>query len=84
MEDLFEYAIKPIFRVIWYFTYEIFFSTICYFIGWPVCKLLTWGRYPEQGAPIYFEYRDDQSGWPCSLVGLFVIIAFLYLGGKWV
>lgn len=78
MEDLFDDAIKPIFRVIWYLIYEIFFSTICYCIGWPVCKVLTLGRYPEKGAPVYFEHRDDQTGWPCSLVGLCVVIAVSY------
>ena len=58
------------FRLIWGVVFEIFFLTVCYWIGWPVCKIITLGRYPATGSRAFYEHSSNEEGWLCSLVGL--------------
>lgn len=67
-----------IFRVFWYFISDIVFMTVCYWVGWPVCKILTLGRYPPKGQVSYCEHSDSEDGWLCSVVGLLVILILAY------
>ena len=67
-------------RVMWWILSELFFGTVCYFIGWPVCKLLTLGRYPSSSDTIFVEYSRYQEGWPCAIVGLVTLLGLVTLG----
>lgn len=86
MDTLLEEIAKGFFRGIGYILAEIFFGTICYWVGWPICKLLTLGRYPSSNDIVYLD--DSGSGgrknnfW-CAAVGLLVIVlAGMYLLGQ--
>ncbi|OAL59928.1 hypothetical protein A6R74_01270 [Halomonas sp. ALS9] len=84
MDGFFEEIGKGFFRVIGYILAEIFFRTICYWVGWPICKLVTFGKYPSVTKVVYLEqhrHRDD--GVWCSVVGLITLIVLgLYLLGQ--
>tara|TARA_R110002074_G_scaffold40995_1_gene109173 strand:+ start:605 stop:865 length:261 start_codon:yes stop_codon:yes gene_type:complete len=84
MDDLLEYIGKGFFRGIGYILAEIFFGTICYWVGWPICKILTLGKYPSSSQTVYFEeYGTRNKGFWCSSVGLLVIIIVgLYFMGQ--
>lgn len=81
MEDILEAITKGFFRAIGYILAEIFYRTICYWIGWPVCKILTFGIYPKSKQVVYFEDDRPSTFW-CSAVGLIILIAaLLYFAG---
>ncbi|WP_143186913.1 hypothetical protein [Microbulbifer donghaiensis] len=78
MDDLIGEIGKGFFRGIGYFLAEIFFGTICYWVGWPICKLVTLGKYPSSKQAVYLEdYSGNNQGFLCSAVGL----AALVVGG---
>ena len=66
-----------ILRFFWYVISDIIFMTFCYWIGWPVCKVLSLGRYPPKRQAAY-EHSNSEEGWLCSLVGFLVILALAY------
>ena len=84
MDDLAEEVGKGFLRGIGYILAEIFFGTICYWVGWPICKLVTLGRYPSSAEVVYLEdYRARNTGFWCSVVGLLALIfSALYLVEK--
>jgi hypothetical protein len=84
MDDLISELGKGFFRVIGYILAEIFFGTICYWVGWPICKIATFGKYPSSNDVVYFEeYGKKNNGIWCGLVGLItIIIAGLYFMGQ--
>ncbi len=52
MEDLLEFMIRPVYwlaRVLLWFTWEFAVQTVGWHVGWVVCRLLTLGRWPEEG-----------------------------------
>ena len=83
MDDLIGEIIKGFFRAIGYILAELFFGTICYWTGWPICKLVTFGKYPSSTQVVYLEsYERSNQGFWCSSVGLIVLIVCgLYAGG---
>ena len=83
MEDLLGELGKGFIRGIGYILAEIFFGTICYWIGWPIFKLVTFGKYPSSHQIVYLEdFSDRNNGFWCSAVGLIAIIVIvLYLAG---
>ncbi|TRX56831.1 hypothetical protein [Thalassomonas sp. M1454] len=73
MEDVFEGIGKGIGRAIGYILVDVLFNTVCYYIGWPICKLLTFGKYPQ---PVNYDYLHtlNRQGLWCSFVGFVVVI----------
>lgn len=74
---------RGLLRGIGYLLAEIFFGTVCYWIGWPICKLVTLGSYPSSSQIVYLDdYNGNrQNGFWCSAVGLvLLIIVGLYVG----
>ena len=67
-------------RFIWWMIWEMFFGTLCYFIGWPVCKVVTLGRYPPSQSSVDKEYSRDKEGLPCTLVGFVTLITIIVFG----
>ncbi len=76
MDDLVGEIGKGFFRGIGYILSEIFFCTICYWVGWPACKIATLGKYPASKQAVYFEPHGRRTSefW-CSVVGLLSIIS---------
>jgi hypothetical protein len=52
---------------------EPVFRAICFPIGWPFIKLMTWGRYPTKGA--WFAQRQE-SDWTAG-IGLTVLAVIM-------
>jgi hypothetical protein len=85
MDDLIGEIGKGFFRGIGYILAEIFFGTICYWIGWPICKVITLGKYPSSNDVVCLD--DGWSGsrnnnfW-CGAVGLLsiILIGLYYMG----
>lgn len=84
MEDLFSEIGKGFLRGIGYILAEVFFGSICFWVGWPICKIVTLGKYPYSGQTIYYGDTDNRhEGFWCSLVGLIVLIfGGLYFTGQ--
>lgn len=81
MDGFFEEIGRGVFRGIGYILAEVFFRTICYWVGWPICKLVTLGKYPSAFKVIYLdEHRSRADGALCAVVGLLALIVLaLYL-----
>lgn len=47
MDSFFEEIGRGFFRGIGYILVEVFFRTVCYWVGWPICQLATLGKYPS-------------------------------------
>lgn len=76
MDELIGEIGKGFFRGIGYILAEIFFGIICYWTGWPICKLVTLGRYPSPKKVIYLEGNSGNNhGFWCSVTGLVVLVA---------
>ena len=84
MDDLLGELGKGFIRGIGYILAEIFFGTICYWVGWPICKLVTFGKYPSSNQIVYLDdYSNRNKGFWCSAVGFIAIIFIvLYLAGQ--
>lgn len=77
MEDILVEIGKGFFRATGYLLADVFFWTICYWVGWPVCKALTGGRYPKQSEVVYLGQKERPDFW-CAAIGL-VLIATIVL-----
>ena len=76
MDDFGDEIGRGFFRLIGYILAEIFFGTICYWVGWPICKILSFGKYPASQQVVYLDnYSGRREGFWCSAIGLVVIIA---------
>ncbi|MGY8873002.1 MAG: hypothetical protein ACKVJE_21465 [Pseudomonadales bacterium] len=84
MDDIISEIGKGFFRGIGYILAEIIFGTICYWVGWPICKIVTLGKYPSSNQVVYLdEYTNRNNGFWCSAVGLLaIILAGLYFLGQ--
>ena len=71
MEDVVSEVSNGFFRALGYLLADVFFWTVCYWTGWPVCKLVSLGRYP--GKATFFQVRNhyDKRFW-CAFTGLVV------------
>ena len=76
MDSVLEELAKGFFRALTYFVLEIFFGKVCYVLGWPVCKLLSFGKYPSANQSVPSESDSKQSYW-CSFAGLVVLLAVI-------
>lgn len=83
MDDLVEELGKGFLRGIGYILAEIFFGTICYWVGWPICKVLTFGKYPSSSQVVYLENCSARNvGFWCSAVGsLTLLLSAIYIVG---
>ena len=59
---------------------EILFGTIFYWIGWGVCKAVTFGKYPDSLQPSNGEKKDTLVFIVGLLVCLGIFLCFIYWG----
>ncbi len=73
MDELFESLLKGIARAIGWFVADFLFNFIFYYIGWPVCKVLSLGKYPK---PVTYDYlhTENRQGLFCSFIGFLIVI----------
>jgi len=75
MDGLIEEVAKGFLRGIGYILVEILFGTVCYWVGWPICKIVTVGKYPSSDQIVYLDNGYNRSkGFWCSGVGFLVIL----------
>ncbi|GFM76906.1 MULTISPECIES: hypothetical protein [Pseudomonas] len=48
---------------------EVVFRAVCYFVGWPVMKALTLGKYPVKGS----LFAETAQATLTSLIGIAVL-----------
>ena len=72
--DLLEGLIGGILRIIGGLIVEILFEVVCYYIGYPVVKVLTLGKYPKRHESPFRDGETRQSA-IVSAVGLAVLVA---------
>ncbi len=83
MDSFVEEIAKGFLRGIGYILLEILFGTVCYWVGWPICKIVTLGKYPSSNQVVYLDDSQNRTnGFWCSGVGFLVILfAALYFAG---
>lgn len=75
---------KGLFRGVGYLVAELVFWRICYGIGWPICKVLSFGYYPKRKHQERALFRDEHTnkGFTCSVVGMLTLVIIgLFLTG---
>ena len=83
MEELAEGTLKAILRLlgllarslIWLF-WELCFEEIAWYVGWPVCRAITFGKLPKE----FITQRDQASNLACFLVSLIGLLTLISLG----
>lgn len=54
---------------------DFLFWTVCYWLGWPLCKLVSGGRYPASSP----HHGRKHNGHFCALSGLAIIMCVFAL-----
>ena len=83
MEELAEGTLKAILRslgllvrsLIWLF-WELCFEEIAWYVGWPVCRAITFGKLPKE----FITQRDHASYLTSFLVSLVGLLTLISLG----
>jgi len=82
MEDIVGEIGKGFLRGLGYVLVEVLFNFVFYYIGWPICKILSLGAYPKKPSHDHL-YTETRQGLLCSFVGfLLVVVVGLYFSGQ--
>jgi len=73
MESVLESIAKGLVRAVALLVVEIIFGKLCYVLGWPVCKLLSLGKYPAANGTASPASQQRQDYW-CSFAGLVLLL----------
>ncbi|MDX5407542.1 MAG: hypothetical protein LPK11_10970 [Chromatiaceae bacterium] len=73
MDSVLETFIRGFLRVLALLVVEIIFGKLCYVLGWPVCKLLSLGKYPAASQTVSPASQQRQEYW-CSFTGLVILL----------
>lgn len=85
MEELTEGLLKAIMRLlgvviralIWLIV-ECFFEIVAWYVGWPICRVCSLGRYPQQSINDH-EQASTLIHFVVSLIGIISLIALATL-----
>lgn len=85
MEEAFEGLFKAVLRLVGllvrallWLIWEMFFEVIAWYVGWPICRLLSFGRYPKEGINEH-EQTTTFTQFVVSIVGLLFLIGIAVL-----
>ena len=73
MDNVLEILAKGFFRGLALLVVEVIFGKLCYVLGWPVCKLLSFGTFPNADGSASPATHQRQAYW-CSFAGLVVLL----------
>ncbi|WP_157375463.1 hypothetical protein [Alcanivorax hongdengensis] len=73
MDDFLEAIIRGFGRALGYLLLNLLFECVFYYLGWPVVKVLTLGRYPSASHQQGWKTGNHQGMW-VSGVGLLVFV----------
>lgn len=71
-------VVLAIARGLWWLVWEFFVESVGWYIGWPICRVLSVGRFPETG----LHDQDQASGWEVvgvQLTGLAALGGVIWL-----
>lgn len=72
------YVLRGIVRLLLFQVWDLCFEVVAWYIGWPVCRVLSLGRFPK--APISAQEQESTlSGILVSIVGLLSLFGALFL-----
>ncbi len=78
-DEIGEAFLRVVFRYVVYFFVEILWELICYYIGFPVVRLVTLGKYPQDQPTMAQEIIASTVGFLLLLFGMMWLIGFLAL-----
>lgn len=78
IEEFVGLIFRPLFRVIVWIFFELVFELAFYVIGYPVVKLLTFGKYPKKFAQDVLQKNEYLQDFCVSLVGFLVSVLVLF------
>ncbi|MCU7553774.1 hypothetical protein OCL06_04070 [Alteromonas sp. ASW11-19] len=73
MEEVASEVGKGLFRIIVFVLLDILFWAVCYWVGYPICKLLTLGQYPQRTTSFAADHHAKTDFW-CAAVGLLTLL----------
>ncbi len=78
MNDIPVEIFKRIARYIGFIIMDILYNFVCYYIGWPIMKTITLGKYPEK---VNYDYLHsyNRQGALCSFLGLVTSVVLLII-----
>jgi len=78
MIDFSDIGLGTVFKLIKYLLKDFLYDIVCYVIGWFVLRVITVGKYPEEG--VMYGVRDSETRESIpSLIGILVIFILSYL-----
>ena len=80
MEELLFLALRTFAGIFLWITVDFLFYTLCYYIGWAVCKITTLGRFPSNAphkAGLVKGFSDRNNFVPT--IGLLITIVMIVL-----
>lgn len=79
--DPLDFAARPLFlaaRFLLWLAWDFLFLTIAWSIGWPILRLLSFGRFPHVGLREYEESGTGEAFLVCG-AGFCVLVAVVWL-----
>ncbi len=76
-DEIGEAFFRVVFRAIVYFVVEILWSVVCYYVGLPVVKLITLGKYPDEKPTVGQEVIISTIGFLLLIFGTMWLTGFL-------
>ena len=76
-DEIAEVFFRVVLRGVGYVVVEVLWGMVCYYVGLPVMKLVTLGKYPDESPTVVQEAIT-------SIVGcLLLLLGFMWLVGFW-
>ena len=76
-DEIGEVFFRVVLRGVGYVLVEILWNIVCYYVGLPIIKLVTLGKYPEQNPTVVQEAVT-------SIVGcMIIVLGMMWLVGFW-
>jgi hypothetical protein len=70
-------------RFLWWLAWELCFQIVGWLVGWPVCRVLSFGRFPAERFT-QVDAADSFVAFLVEVIGLLVVAAAIwYLSGNW-
>lgn len=76
-DEIGEALFRVVFRSVIYFVVEILWWMVCFYVGFPMVKIVTLGKYPEEKPTLSQEIITSAVGFLCLLFCVMWLTGFL-------
>lgn len=76
-DEIGEALFRVVFRGAIYFVVEILWWLVCYYVGLPIVKIVTLGKYPDEKPTVSQEIITSTVGFLLLLFGMMWLTGFL-------